>query len=197
MTGLPGMWERELLPISWALPLKKSEGRALFLVEIPGLLCCSSLLLCGAPPLPQPPLLLPRQGAELVRLPRLPPLLLPPVVRSSSASSASAAAPSIGSRARPPPPASSFAPPSCCAELLCFLNLRCCSLDREPSSSGLLRCSESSQSKDRQRTSVSRDFPVSLAHKERKELYKLLSEKEVEVALLCLPGDKAPGLQRG
>ncbi|MQM05268.1 hypothetical protein Taro_038076 [Colocasia esculenta] len=40
-------------------------------------------------------------------------------------------------------------PPSCCAELLRFLSLRCCSLDREPSSfaSSLLRCSESSQSK--------------------------------------------------
>ncbi|MQL97331.1 hypothetical protein Taro_030024, partial [Colocasia esculenta] len=59
----------------------------------------------------RPPLLLLRQGAELLRLPR--------------------------------------PPPSCCAELLRFLSLRCCSLDREPSSfaSSLLRCSESSQSK--------------------------------------------------
>ncbi|MQM00672.1 hypothetical protein Taro_033408, partial [Colocasia esculenta] len=41
------------------------------------------------------------------------------------------------------PPASAT-PPSCCVELLRFLSLRCCSLDREPNSSaspGLLCCS--------------------------------------------------------
>ncbi|MQM08834.1 hypothetical protein Taro_041693, partial [Colocasia esculenta] len=118
----------------------------------PGLLRCSSLdrnLLCGAPPLPQPPLLVPRQGAELLRLPCLHCSFLDRE-RSCSASPASVARSSARTRRALPPPASAapsstgsrvFPLPSIHCSLLgtnapssASPGLICSSLDKEMSS---------------------------------------------------------------